>query len=140
VTNLTEKLRQSVPILLCLMLVWRYGSQLEGSEFSGGSVTGVLLDMKDLGFIVLVLSLICILFYRKIGAALAVVGSLLCIPLYLYLTFPALSRWIFHREHLSVPERSFVWNAWSVAGIVSLALLACIGIRAFVSRTPHTTL
>jgi hypothetical protein len=121
--------------LLCAILAWRYRSELEGTEFSGGRLTGPLLDMKDLGTLLLILAVILTFFYRRIGAAIGLLGSLLCLPLYLYFLAPGPFRWVFRGEY-SVPAPSnFVWNIWGIAGVFALALTAGLSIRSL-ARTP----
>ena len=82
------KLAQAAACLVCAVVVWRYGSDLEGTEFSGGWLTGPLLDMKDVGTLLFVLALLLTFVYRRIAAATTLVASLLCLPLYLYFTTP----------------------------------------------------
>ena len=52
------KLTQAAACLLCAVVVRRYGSDLEGTEFSGGWLTGPLLHMKDVGSLLFVLALL----------------------------------------------------------------------------------
>src|SRR5437899_1952881 len=123
------KLTQAAACLVCAVVVWRYGSDLEGTEFSGGWLTGPLLDMKDVGTLLFVLALLLTFVYRRIAAATTLVASLLCLPLYLYFTTPGPFRWAFRGEY-SVPlQANFVWNKWNIAGIVALTIAACLGIR-----------
>jgi hypothetical protein len=123
------KLTQAAACLLSAVVVWRYGSDLEGTEFSGGWLTGPLLDMEDAGFLLFVLALPLTFFYRRIAAAATLIACLLCLPLYLYFTAPGPFRWVFRGEY-SVPlEASFVWNTWAIIGIVALAIAAYVGVR-----------
>jgi hypothetical protein len=57
---------------------------------------------------------------NRIWAAVTLLAALLCLPLYLYSTFPGLFRWVF---------RNFVWNTWSIIGILVLMLAAALGTR-----------
>jgi hypothetical protein len=123
------KLTQAAACLLCAVVISRYGSDLEGTEFSGGWLTGPLLDMKDVGSLLFVLALLLMFFYRRIAAATTLIACLLCLPLYLYFTAPGPFRWVFRGEY-SVPlQASFVWNKWNITGIVALTIAACLGIR-----------
>jgi hypothetical protein len=136
--ELSVKLWQSATVLLCIIVIWRYGAKLQGTEFSAGSVTGTLLSMKEVGALLLVLTLPLTYRYRRFAAALAIGASLLCLPLFVYLTAPVLSRWLFVGEYSAARPRNFVWNNWGIAGITSLALVTFVGIRSVISRaTPE---
>ena len=124
------KLTQAAACLLSAVLVWRYGFDLEGSEFSGGWLTGPLLNMEDVGSLLFILALLLTFFYRRIAAATTLIACLLCFPLYLYFTAPGLFRWIFSRAEWSVPlHASFVWNKRSILGIVVMAIAAFVSVR-----------
>jgi hypothetical protein len=56
--DLTQKLAQAAACLLCAIMVWNYGIGLEGTEFSGGRVTGPLLDLYDIGSILFILAVL----------------------------------------------------------------------------------
>jgi hypothetical protein len=133
------KMMQAAACLLCATIVWRYGSSLEGTEFSGGRVTGPLLDMKDAGSVLFLLALLLTFFYRRIAATATLMACLLCLPLYLYFAAPGLFRWAFRGEY-SVPlQASFFWSKWNVMGIVALAIAACAGIRSLLyTAEPHS--
>src|ERR1700730_7122881 len=107
-TNLKEKLGQAAICLLCIILVWNYRSDLEGTEFSGGWLTGPLLDMKYVGSFMFILALLLTLPYRRIAAAIATVASLLCLPLYLYFTAPGPFLWAFRGEYSVPASTTFV--------------------------------
>lgn len=124
-----EKIGQFLAYLLCMTLVWRYGSALEGTEFSGGRLTGPLLDMKDIGTLLLILAVILTFFYRRIGAAIALLGSLLCLPLYLYFLAPYPFRWVFRGDYSVAAPSNFVWSNWGIAGVFALALTAGFSVR-----------
>ncbi len=123
------KITQAVACLLCAIVVWRYGSNLEGTEFSGGWLTGPLLDMEDAGSLLFVLALLLTFFYRRIAAATTLIACSLCLPLYLYFTAPGPFRWVFRGEY-SVPlQANFVWNKWAITGMVALAIAAYVGVH-----------
>jgi hypothetical protein len=83
-----QKVWQAAGCLLVQSSRFRFVSDLEGTEFSGGSITGPLLRMQDVGsnlfFIVLPLTF----FLRRIAAAVILLASLLCLPPYLLSTAP----------------------------------------------------
>ena len=124
------KLKQATVFLLCAAIAWRYGSSTQGTEFSGGRLAGLLLDMKDVGSLLFFLALPLTFFYRRIAAAIALVACLLCLPLYLYFTAPGPFRRLFNDAEWSVPPlANFVWDSWTVTGIVVLAITAYFGVR-----------
>jgi hypothetical protein len=128
-------LQQAAACLSCLAVVWRYGSSLEGTEFSGGGITGVLLDMKDAGWLLFIIALLLTFFYRRIAAVITLIACALSLPLYLHFTIPGLSRKILRGEW-SVPLRaSFVWDKWTIAGIVVLVITAAVVIRGLLFTT-----
>jgi hypothetical protein len=123
------KLTQAVACFLSAVIAWRYGSGLEGTEFSGGRLTGSLLSMEDVGSLLFILALFLTFFYRRFAAATIVIACLLCLPLYLYFTAPGPFRRLFGGEY-SVPlQANFYWGKWDMAGIVILTMAACVGVR-----------
>jgi hypothetical protein len=124
------KLVQAAACLLCAGIAWRYASSLAGTEFSGGWLTGSLLDMKDVGSLLFLLALLLTSFSRRIAAAIVLIACLMCLPLYLYFTAPGPFRRLFGRSEWSVPLRArFVWDYWTITGIVVLAITGYVGLR-----------
>jgi hypothetical protein len=124
--------------LLCAALAWKHQINLDGSEFSGGHLTGPLLAMNDVGSGLFVLGMILIFFYSKTAAASAMVASLLCSPLYLYFLFPKLFRRAFPGEY-AVPLQAFGWDGWSIAGILLIAAVVYFCCRALLRRRNEGT-
>jgi hypothetical protein len=111
------------------VMVWGYGTSLEGTEFSGGRLTGLLLDMRDVGLLLFVLALLLTFFYRRFAASITLIACLLCLPLYLYFTYPDLFRRTFPNAKWSAPPpATFLWDDWTVVGIVMMMLTAYVGI------------
>jgi hypothetical protein len=65
------------------------------TEFSGGRLTGPLLKMADLGFLLFLLALILAFFFRRTAATIAIAAALLCLPFYLFFLVPGPYLWIF---------------------------------------------
>ena len=62
----------------------------------------------------------------RIAAALAIVASLLCLPLYLYFTVPGPFRRVFGGEY-SVPlQANFVWDRSAILGVLAVTVAICI--------------
>lgn len=124
----TNKLCLAANCLLCAIVVWRYGADLEGTEFIGGWLTGPLLNLYDVGTFLFVPALLLAFFFRRIAAAFALTASLLCLPLYLYFVAPGPFRSVFRGEY-SVPlQASFVWNSWAALGILTLVVATCVSL------------
>lgn len=129
--DLTQKLAQAAACLLCAIMVWNYGIGLEGTEFSGGRVTGPLLDLYDIGSILFILAVLITFFLRRIAAAITILATLLCVPLYLYFTAPGLFRRIFRGPWAEPLQTNFVWNRWAIMGIIILSIAASVAFRSF---------
>lgn len=116
------QLVQAAAYLLCFATVWTFGPSLEGTEFSGGRLTGLMLAMNDLGGALFLLAAVLAFFLRKTSAAMALISATLCLPLFVYFVAPGPFRWVFRGEY-SVPLSSnFVWDSWSIAGIFAVVV------------------
>jgi hypothetical protein len=80
----------AVSCVACVVIVLRNTKGLEGTEFSGGWLTGRLLSMADIGAVLFVLALIGTLWTPRIAEVLGLAASLLCVPLHLYLVAPVM--------------------------------------------------
>lgn len=137
--DLKQKLMQAAACLLCAIMVWNYGSDLEGTEFSGGRLTGPLLDLYDIGSLLFILALLLTFFLRRIAAAITILASLLCLPLYLYFTAPGLFRRVFRGPWSGPLQTNFVWNRWTIMRILTLAIAASVGFRSFLVSGERTS-
>lgn len=130
---------QAASFLLCVSLALKLTSGLEG-EFSGGWLTGPLLSMADNAFILFVLGLILTFFFPRIAAAIGILASLLCLPLYCFFIAPVPFAQVFARGHeFSIqPAPGFHWHTWPVTAFLSavIALYSCIRRLATTVRTP----
>ncbi|MGA2354796.1 MAG: hypothetical protein ABSG02_09875 [Terriglobales bacterium] len=129
--DLRQKSAQAAAYLFCAIMVWNYGSGLAGTEFSGGRITGPLLDLYDIGSLLFIMAVLLTFFLRRIAAGASIVASLLCLPLYLYFVAPGPFRRVVGGTY-SVPLRSdFVWDKWASLEILVLAIAATVGVRGF---------
>jgi hypothetical protein len=128
---LKTKVGQAACCLLCAVVALRFGFDLEGSEFSGRTVTGPLLGMLNIGAVLFLSALLLTFFIRRIAASIALLACLLCLPLYLLFTAPGPFRRVVGGEWKTWLVSNFVWDWWSVAGIVTCALAACACFRSF---------
>jgi hypothetical protein len=114
--------------LLCATITFRYPAGLEGTEFSGGWLTGRLLHASEVGTVLFVVALALTFPFRRLAAGVALAAALACLPLYLYIVAPGPFRRIAGGEY-SVPlQASFVWDPWAISAICLLAVAATISI------------
>jgi hypothetical protein len=126
-----KKVYLATSCLLCIIVMWKYGFFLdyEGTEFSGGWLTGPLLHLYDLGGLTFVLALLLAFFYRRIASVTSLASSLLCLPLLLYFTAPGPFRRVFSMADFPRPLRSnFVWNKRVIVGILTLAVAMSVAL------------
>jgi hypothetical protein len=134
--------KQWQQVLCCsgsISCVFLNTKHLGGSEFSGGSVTGQLLNMTAIGWFLFIFALLLTFFFPRVAAAGALLASLLCLPLCLYFVAPGPFRWVFRGEY-SVPLTSnFVWANWPVAGIVAFAVTTWVCFQSYFdpNQKPH---
>ena len=116
----------------------RVTAGLDGTEFSGGWLTGPLLSMAEIGMVLLLLTVIASVVFSRTAAIIGLVSSLLCFPLYLYLIAPAFFVRIFASTHeFSVPlNGNLHWQKWTGAGVVALTVTIYICIRIFMATGP----
>jgi hypothetical protein len=134
-----QQLGLALSCLVCVIVALRNTNGLEGTEFSGGWLTGPLLSMTDIGTVLFVLALIVTFMYPRTAGAIGLASSLLCLPLYLYFIAPVPFNRIFGFGHQFKvqPSGGFHWNRWAIAGVLTLAVTIYISLRGFAvtSRT-----
>jgi len=121
-----RKLWQAGSCLLCVIANQRYFVGLEGTEFSGGRITGPILDSYDVGIVLFVVALLLTFVYPRVAAATSIGASLMCFPLYFYFTAPGPFRRIFPGEYSVPTHGNFVWDRRAMFGIVTLAVATSI--------------
>jgi hypothetical protein len=114
-----------------VVIVLRNTSGLEGTEFSGGWLTGRLLSMADIGAVLFVLALVVTFWLRRIAEGLGLAASLLCLPLLLYVVAPVPFNEIFGFGHplTAQPSGGFHRDPWAIAGLAVLAFTAYLCLR-----------
>lgn len=125
-----QKLLQAAAILFCTIVALKFVLDLEGTEFGGGRVTSHLLDLSEDGSDLLLAAIPLTFLRRRTAAAMASLGCLLCLPLYLFFIAPGPYRWLVPGPEWSFRVASFVWDWWAIAGVMSLALAAYVFILA----------
>ena len=119
--------------LICLLLALRNEKGLEGTEFSGGWLTGPLLYMTEVGVVLFALALIVTFLFSRIAAGIALVSSALCLPLYLYFLAPIHFSQIFGGENQFKvrPATGFHVDVWVVAGLLMVAVTGYLCLCSF---------
>jgi hypothetical protein len=134
-----RQLSLAVSCLVCVIVALRNTHGLEGTEFSGGWLTGPLLSMIDIGTVLFVLALVVTFIYPRIAGAIGLASSLLCLPLYLYFIAPVTLNQIFGfgRQFKVQPSGGFHWDRSPIAGVLTLAVTTYVCLRGFAvtSRT-----
>ena len=114
--------------LVCAAIWLHVDGPLEGTEFSGGSLTGPLLNASQLGIVHFVVAAMTVWRFPRTGGLLAVIAATLALPLALYLVVP----WLFRSVggEYSVPSHGdAAWNAWAICGVVALGVTTVSGVR-----------
>jgi hypothetical protein len=132
-----QQLMLAVSCLVCVVVAMRNTNGLEGTEFSGGWLTGPLLSMTDIGTVLFVLALSGSFVYPRIAGAIGLASSLLCLPLYLYFIAPVPFSQIFGfgHEFKVQPSGGLLWDKWAIAGVITLAVAVCVCFRGFAATS-----
>jgi hypothetical protein len=132
-----QQLMLAVSCLVCVVVALRNTNGLEGTEFSGGWLTGPLLSMTDSGTVLFVLALIGSCVYPRIAGAIGLASSLLCLPLYLYFIAPVPFSQIFGSGHefKVQPSGGLHWDKWAIAGVLTLAVTVFVCFRGFAATS-----
>jgi len=122
---------QAGSFLLCVILELQITSGVEGTEFSGGWLTGPLLSMADIGTGLFVVALVLTFLVPRVAAAAGLISSLLCLPLYCFFVAPAPFAQVFARGHefKLQPAPGFHWNTWPVAALLAIAFALYLCVR-----------
>jgi hypothetical protein len=128
---------QAASFLLCVSLELKLTSGVDGTEFSGGWLTGPLLSMADNAIILFILALVLTFLFPRVAAAIGLLSSLLCLPLYLFFIAPVPFAQIFARGHefKVQPAPGFHWHMWPVIGLLALAVTLYVCIRRVVATS-----
>lgn len=92
-----QQVCQAGSFLLCVFLALQITSGLEGTEFSGGWLTGPLLSMQDIGAALFIVAVVLTFVFPRVAAAIGLASSVLCLPLYLFFIAPVPFAQIFAR-------------------------------------------
>jgi len=129
----TQKLPLAIICLVGVLVALQNTNGLEGTELSGGWLTGPLLSMADLGTGLFLLALIVAFIHRRVAAAIGLAASLFCLPLYLYFIAPVLFNQIFGfgHEFKVQPDGGFHWDKWAITGLFTVIVTIYICLSGF---------
>ncbi len=129
---------QAGGFLLCIILALRITERLDGTEFSGGWLTGLLLSMAALGTVLFILGLVLTFLFPRVAALLGLASSLLCLPLYCFFIAPVPFNRIFGRGHefKVQPAPGFHWHAWPVTALLASVVVVYVCVRRLVRTRP----
>jgi MFS-type transporter involved in bile tolerance (Atg22 family) len=115
---------QAISCILCFLLAVRITDGLDGTEFSGGWLTGPLLSMADMGILLFVFAFVATFVFPRVAAVLGLASSLLCLPLYLFFIAPVPFNRVFGFGHQFKvqPTPGIHWEKWTVTGLLALVL------------------
>ena len=128
-----RKICRSAACLVCAAAAWNSSVDFIGTEFSGGRITGPVLNASLIGAFLLVLAMIATFIWPRVAATGALVACALCFPMYFYRTLPSFFVRISGGEWADPPKETFVWHGWSIVGLAASALVAYLCYRSLVS-------
>jgi hypothetical protein len=108
--------------VLCAAVAWRFEAYIDGSELSGGWITGPIRQMLDIGLELFLLTAFLPLLFRRIASTIALLACLFCMPMYLLFLVPGPLRWFFKGQWKAPQFSNFVWDWWSVFGIAAVIM------------------
>jgi hypothetical protein len=137
-TGAKQKLAQAIGCVLCMAISWKLTWRLDGTEFSGGHVTGPLLNMADTGFFLLAISLILLSWLPRIAGATGLAASLLCLPLCLLFIAPGPFRHLVGGEWSAPLQSNFYWSRWTVGWTIALLATILVCLRNAAQSAPES--
>src|SRR5262249_31159567 len=117
-----ENLLNAAVAVISLFLLFQYSTPLEESEFSAGTLTRGLLEMYHGGMALFVLGLLMMFRWRRVAAATQLIAALLCLPVFLYGTFPGVFRRLFPGNYKGPQWPDFVPDKWTILGLIVIVV------------------
>jgi hypothetical protein len=129
---------QAGSFLLCIFLALRITEGLDGTEFSGGWLTGPLLSMAALGTVLFILALVLTFLFPRVAALLGLGSSLLCLPLYCFFLAPVPFNRVFGRGHefKVQPAPGFHLHVWPLTALLASVVAVYVCVRRLVGNSP----
>jgi hypothetical protein len=131
-----QKVWQAIACVASIGVLWIHLDDFGASEFSGGRITGKLFTMANLASLLFIVALLVTIFFPRIGAVIALMATLLCVPFYLHVLMPGLYQQIFKGAYTDPLYRPFVWDSWALLGILSLLTAGILSVHSFLKVRP----
>lgn len=119
-----QSLLQVVSIVVGAAVSWYRFLGLDGTEFSGGWLTGPMLNVQFSGTIIITTALLIAFVYRRVSAWITLAAALLCLPLHLYFLVPG----AWPGVSKNPVQRLFHFNSLDFWSVTALVVAACIAI------------
>jgi|SRR5579859_905083 len=126
--RIKHNLPAAIVALICVLILDRYVTPLEASEFRGGKVTGILLYLCETGLVLFAIGFFLTFLWRRVAAVVGLLAAFLCLPVFLYEVFPGVFRRLFPGEW-KVPLSGFELDKLAIFGIVAISLALFLNLR-----------
>jgi hypothetical protein len=127
--QIKTKLASGCCMVICILLLLKYGVSLDNSEFPSGRITGVLLEFYNAGLYLYIATLLLVFVWPRIAAVVASLGALLCSPVLIYAIVPGLFRRIFPGEYKVCLTSNFIFDKWAFIVMLVIALTSFVNFR-----------
>jgi hypothetical protein len=123
-----RKLAHISILLLACWLTLSIFNAVDGSEFSGGKITGPIGTMCEVAIIGFFVGLVLAYPFPRVASVISLLASLLSLPILLYFIAPGPFRAVFRGEY-SVPLQSnFVWSKWSLEPAIAVLIVVTFSV------------
>jgi hypothetical protein len=123
-----KKLAHISVLSLACWLTLRIFNSVDGSEFSGGRITGPIGTMCEVAIIGFLAGTVLAYPLPRVASVISLLASLLSLPLLLYFIAPGPFRAVFRGEY-SVPLQSnFVWSKWSLEPAIAVLIVVALSV------------
>jgi hypothetical protein len=126
--RIKDNLPTAIVALMCMLILDKYVTPFEVSEFRGGKVTGILLYLCETGLVLFAIGFVLTFLWRRVAAVVGLLAAFLCLPVFLYEVFPGVFRQLFPGEW-KVPLSGFALDKWTIFGIVAIFLALFLNLR-----------
>ncbi len=115
-------------LLLASWLMLRNTSEIDGTEFIGGQVTGPIFTICEIGIIAFVVGIVLAYPLPRIASVISLLASLLSLPFLLYFIAPGPFRAVFRGEYKVPLQSNFDWNRWSLEPAIAVVIVVTISV------------
>jgi hypothetical protein len=123
----TAKSRRLFAAIVPALVIASIAQALQGNEEVGGTVTGPLLRLFNLGTAALLAALILSGWLPRSAAVVSALGTVLCLPDYAYGWAPGLFRWLFPGPYAHFTTDVLKFASFDIVGTAALRWMCWIG-------------